>query len=181
MAENKKITVPRASLFIDANTGQYVFRYRVLSEDRNRFSAWSPTYRILAPTIDQILFNNDLLNSGGQRLLDDPVYATRIADTPNGQVKILNVFWNAPDVLNQDERRVYDLYIKWGNYDAINDVVVYDGDYEYIKKVNATSLNYTKPSSKSSYDRISLKVQSETYPKKLLAGQLLYSLEDQEF
>lgn len=181
MADNKIVTINRDSLAIDGNTGEYIFRYRIVSEDRNRTSAWSPTYRMPAPTIDQILFNNGLIDSGGQRLVDDPVYTTRTADSPNGPVKIFNIFWSAPDVLNQNERRLYDMYIKWGTFDSATDSIIYDGDYEYARKVSATSTNYIKPSSKSQYDRISIKVQSETYPKKLLAGQLLYSIEDQIF
>ena len=90
---NKIVRIPRSTLVIDANTQEYVVRYRVVSEDRNRFSAWSSAYRLPAPTINQILFNNDLIDSEGQRLVDDPVYTSRIADTPNGQVKIFNVFW----------------------------------------------------------------------------------------
>ena len=178
---NKIVRIPRSTLVIDANTQEYVVRYRVVSEDRNRFSAWSSAYRLPAPTINQILFNNDLIDSEGQRLVDDPVYTSRVADTPNGQVKIFNVFWNAPDILNENERRIYDLYIKWGTYNSATGEIDYDGDYEYTKRVNATSMNYTKPADKSAYDRVSIWVQSETYPKKILAGQMLYSIEDQVF
>ena len=166
---------------MDANTQEYVFRYRAISEDKNRFSAWSSAYRIPAPTIDEILSANGLLGPGGDRLVDNPVYASRIIDAPGGQVKVFNVFWNAPDILNEDERRGYDLYLRWGTYDPGTGLIVYDGDYEYAKKVSAASLNYTKPSEKASYDRVSIWVQSETYPKKIVSQQLLYSIEDQEF
>lgn len=181
MADNKIVTIDRDNLVIDANTGEYVFRYRVVSEDKNRTSAWSPLYRLPAPTIDQILFNNNLIDSNGQRLVDAPVYTTRTATTPNGDATIFNIFWNAPDILNSNERRIYDLYIKWGTFNSATGLIEYDGDYEYTKRVNATSVNYVKPESKSSYDRISIKVQSETYPKQILDAQLLYSLEDQVF
>jgi hypothetical protein len=181
MAENRIVRIPRYTLVLDANTQEYIIRYRVVSEDKNRFSAWSPTYRIPAPTIDQILSANGLIGAGGERLVDDAVYASRVVTGPSGDVKVFNVFWNAPDILNEDERRGYDLYIKWGNYNSGTGLIVYDGEYEYAKRVSAASLNYTKPSSKASYDRISLWVQSETYPKKIVPDQLLYSIEDQEF
>ena len=178
---NKIVRIPRSTLVIDANTQEYVVRYRVLSEDRNRFSAWSPGYRLPAPTINQILFNNNLIDDQGQRLVDDPVYTTRTVDGPTGQVNVFNVFWNAPEILNENERRIYDMYIKWGTYNTGTGLVDYDGDYEYAKRVNATSVNYTKPADKSAYNRISIWVQSETYPKKILSGQMLYSIDDQTF
>jgi hypothetical protein len=180
VANNKIVRIPKRDLVVDANTQEYVIRYRVVSENKNRFSAWSSAYRLPAPTIDQILLANGLLGPGGERLVDSPVYTPRTISTPSGEVKVFNVFWNAPEVLNEDERRGYDLYIKWGNYDAGTGLIVYDGDYEYTKRVSAASLNYTRPSEKSSYDRISLWVQSETYPKKIVFDQRLYSIEDQE-
>jgi hypothetical protein len=40
----KKAIVPRSSLpVIDSDTSAYVVRYRVVSEDKNRTSHWSPT------------------------------------------------------------------------------------------------------------------------------------------
>ena len=40
----KKAIVPRSSLpVIDSDTSAYVVRYRVISEDKNRTSHWSPT------------------------------------------------------------------------------------------------------------------------------------------
>lgn len=178
---NKIVRIPRSSLVINANTEQYMVRYRVVSEDRNRLSAWSPGYRLPAPTIDQILLNNGLIGSQGERLVDDPVYTSRIIDAPGGQVKVFNVFWNAPDILNENERRVYDLYIRWGTYNSGTGQIDYDEDYEYTKKVNATSINHTKPSDKAIYDRVSIWVQSETFPKKIVPNQILYSIEDQAF
>lgn len=178
---NKIVRIPRSTLVIDANTEDYIVRYRVVSEDRNRLSAWSPGYRLPAPTIDQILLNNGLIGSQGERLVDDPVYTSRTVNTPAGEVKIFNVFWNSPDFLNENERRVYDLYIRWGTYNSSTGEIDYDEEYEYTKRVSAASLNYTKPASKASYDRVSIWVQSETYPKKRVAGQMLYSIEDQTF
>jgi hypothetical protein len=124
----------------------------------------------------------------GPGAVDSPVYTPTTISTPAADpndppiiTKVFNIFWNAPEIFNQNEVRAYDLYIKWGNYDPVADSVVYDGDYEYAKKVSAASLNYTKPSEKASYDRVSLWVQSETYPKKIVSSQRLYSIEDREF
>lgn len=43
----KKVIIKNSQLpAINADTDQYIVRYRVVSEDRNRFSHWSPQYLI---------------------------------------------------------------------------------------------------------------------------------------
>lgn len=44
---SKKIIIPRESLPApSSSTGLYEIRYRIISEDRNRISAWSPIFTI---------------------------------------------------------------------------------------------------------------------------------------
>lgn len=46
----KKVIVPRSMLKeIDGETNCYIVRYRILSEDRNRSSHWSPVFHIQHP------------------------------------------------------------------------------------------------------------------------------------
>ena len=46
----KKAVIPRSSLrVIDGETNSYLVRYRIISEDRNRFSHWSPIFFISHP------------------------------------------------------------------------------------------------------------------------------------
>ena len=51
----KKVIIPKESLpSILGSEHKYVLRYRVVSEDRNRLSHWSPQYKIAAPSVSQI-------------------------------------------------------------------------------------------------------------------------------
>jgi hypothetical protein len=42
----KKVIIENSDLPVINATGKYLLRYRVVSEDRNRFSHWSPIYQI---------------------------------------------------------------------------------------------------------------------------------------
>ena len=61
----KKVTVLKNSLpALNSNSNEYIVRYRIVSEDKNRTSHWSPKYRLVAPTVDEIVhsisYNPDL-------------------------------------------------------------------------------------------------------------------------
>lgn len=46
----KKVIIPRSMLKeIDGETNSYILRYRILSEDRNRSSHWSPVFYVEYP------------------------------------------------------------------------------------------------------------------------------------
>ena len=47
----KKVAIPISELPPLTADGKYLVRYRVSSDDKNRVSAWSPTYKVLAPYI----------------------------------------------------------------------------------------------------------------------------------
>ena len=51
MAATKKVTIPVEDLPAMLPSGKHLVRYRVVSEDKNRVSAWSPTYSIGVPAI----------------------------------------------------------------------------------------------------------------------------------
>lgn len=51
----KKVVVQKKNLpAISGSNNKYIIRYRIVSEDRNRTSHWSPQYKIGAPTINTI-------------------------------------------------------------------------------------------------------------------------------
>ena len=78
--------LPPVSIFPDGTIGHYV-RYRVVSEDRNRYSHWSPVYATKLPPFPLL----------GQ------VY---VSNTP----ATVNAVWG--DELNRPR---YDVFIRWGN------------------------------------------------------------------
>lgn len=57
----KKDTLPPLSLLSDGSYG-YVVRYRIISEDQNRYSQWSPIREISGIDIDPV--NGDIIISG---------------------------------------------------------------------------------------------------------------------
>jgi hypothetical protein len=154
---NKLVTISKNNLPISSDTGEYLFRYRIISDDRNRYSAWSPIYRTLAPTVNQILAANSISS------LPAPTFAVQTVGTE----RVANIYWNIPDVFKDIEK--YDVFIKWGS-----------GSWEFFNTVNAGSFSIVKPSSQSA-TTISVKIQSVVYPKKILESQVLYTLADRSF
>ncbi len=73
---------------VDANTVSYSVRYRIVSEDRNRFSSWSPIVDLVAPVTT---------------LLD---YSIAV----NNSAKLVTVAWNPKPELGLSN---YDVFIRW--------------------------------------------------------------------
>ena len=86
----KKIIIPKSKLpgFFGENR-QYVLKYRFISEDKNRTSHWSPTYKIIAEDTP-----SEILNS-------------MIIDTSN---RVINLAWQPQTNIEE-----YYIYIKWNN------------------------------------------------------------------
>lgn len=51
MADNKKVSISLSSLPPMTTDNKYLVRYRIVSDDKNRTSQWSPTYKISVPYI----------------------------------------------------------------------------------------------------------------------------------
>ena len=70
--------LPPLSVFPDGSIGHYV-RYRIISEDRNRYSHWSPTYAIKIPNFSvigdvQVSFTDTTVTAVWGDALDRPSY-----------------------------------------------------------------------------------------------------------
>lgn len=90
----KKIIIPKSKLpGVFANSEQnksvYILRYRFISEDKNRTSHWSPTYKIIAEDTATEIMNAIVVNNTN---------------------KIINIVWEPQPNISE-----YDIYIKW-NY-----------------------------------------------------------------
>lgn len=98
----RKENLPAPSILSDGTYG-YVVRYRVISEDQNRFSAWSPI-QIVRPQYVFIRQNNKNID--------------QFVIEPN--LGYVNIIWDPVDVYDQNNEYVvntaseYDLWIKWG-------------------------------------------------------------------
>ncbi len=85
----KKVIIPKSSLPSYFGTEQkYILRYRIISEDKNRTSHWSPQYKLSAAP--QLSIN----------------YSINV-DNPHQTATV--VWENVKDVLE------YDVYVKWDN------------------------------------------------------------------
>lgn len=77
--------------------GKYLFRYRVVSDDKARVSAWSPKYSLASGNILSVIGVSNISSS--------------ITSTGN----TINVSWNIPSTLTNN---TFDIYLKWGSADT---------------------------------------------------------------
>jgi hypothetical protein len=121
----RKENLPAPSILNDGTYG-YVVRYRVISEDQNRFSAWSPVY-VVRP---QYVFVRQNSKEIDQFVIE-----------PN--LGYVNIIWDPVDVYDQDNQNVvntateYDVWIKWG--------IDGDGTWRYRERVSGNSLILSIP------------------------------------
>ncbi|NDB82055.1 MAG: hypothetical protein EB127_04840 [Alphaproteobacteria bacterium] len=92
----KKVIIPKAKLpGVFANSEQnksvYILRYRFISEDKNRTSHWSPTYKIIAEDTAEEIMNAIVVNNTN---------------------KIINIVWEPQPNISE-----YDIYVKWNHAD----------------------------------------------------------------
>ena len=50
----KKVIIPRSSLPPAGKNGEYLIRYRIVSQDKNRYSHWSPIHKVIGKTLDKV-------------------------------------------------------------------------------------------------------------------------------
>lgn len=108
----KKATVTKADLpSFNGKTNKYSVRYRIVSNDKNRYSQWSPYYGInVIPEIDRT------------SVPPEPWISHSVALSENKQ--IINVVWTPPTNLKSD----FDLYVKWGA-----------DDFKYLASIQTSS------------------------------------------
>lgn len=88
-ANIKKVTIYKNELpAVNANTVSYSIRYRVISEDRNRFSAWSPIVDLAAQTISLLDYSISVVNASS----------------------LVTVAWNPKPELGIAN---YDVFVRW--------------------------------------------------------------------
>jgi hypothetical protein len=125
----KKINVPASILSeLDWETGGYLIRYRILSENRNTRSHWSPVYELVVKDFE------DVVGSFFEVLGED------------GQTSI-TVVWD--DLYG---RPFYDIFVAQEGSELYGDEFLYDGslfhfhgtspnhNYLFVKREGATSI-----------------------------------------
>ena len=115
----KKVTIKKQDLpALNGVSQNYLVRYRIVSEDRNRASHWSPRYKInVEPEID--------------REIDPPEPWIPHSVVASENKQIINVVWTSPANLKSD----FDLYVKWGT-----------DNFKYIASIQTSSYTIQVPS-----------------------------------
>ena len=130
----KRVVIPKESLpDINVLTEAYEVRFRIVSDDRNRFSYWSPIF----------LTSPDYTYVPNQNL---------IIEKHTGYTAAI---WN-PVIIEKDgqsigELQEYDLWVRWGTDPSV-------GTWEHYERISSTSVNFIKPSSPAGLDHLSVEI-----------------------
>lgn len=168
MATIKKVIVPNNELpFIQSDLDglYYSVRYRVISEDRNRTSHWSPIYRIEVPATSEV---------GLPYTTEDRIHGNVIGAT----TKTLIITWTPPqpsEYVNPleslyEDVSVFDIFIRWK--DNSSNILV---DWEYYTTIRSNT--YSVLVSDSSYKLVDVAIQLPTVNKERDDRVTLYLLE----
>lgn len=113
----KRVRILKEDLPPITSDGKFYLRYRIVSEDRAMFSAWSSKFEITGKKIENIV---------GTSL--DNIQEPNMVATTNGMA----ISWDLPEDLNKE---VFDLFVKW-SYD--NDDT-YDAAWTYVGTISSNS------------------------------------------
>lgn len=154
-ADVSKVIVPPKNLLavnvsndIDSDVSQYFVRYRIISEDKSRKSAWSPMYTVLARTV------SDILEHAGQTAS----YKTAI------QGSRIELSWEVPSALKFTN---YDVYVQWQD-DAHAPISTSGSEdfFPYFDTSSTKTLNIPIPSNLTDTPAyVKIWIQVETSPK----------------
>lgn len=115
----KKIKITQDSLpTINSITEKYDVRYRIISEDKNRVSHWSPIINI-DPQYIYVPGNITIVSSGITTVVWDPI-TIKIGTTTIRQAKD------------------YDVWVKWSRAAGL-------GDWNYVQRISGNSISLVHP------------------------------------
>jgi|688.fasta_scaffold01910_10 hypothetical protein len=138
--------------YVAKNSGIYIIRYRIVSEDRNRASHWSPQY-ILSP--------GSITENPGANIIDNQVSGQSIV-----------VSWQLPKNYKDQEKSelgAFDVYVAWGLTTAGV------GAYQYYSTVTGNSATIAIPlniSGNRIYQKYQVAIQNRTYPIRKRVAEL---------
>lgn len=125
---------------VTATYGNYIVRYRIVSEDRNRLSHWSPQH-VLSPV--------------SRASVDDEGIFVQAA---NGT---LSATWDVPANSTLQD---FDVYVAWGT--GVTQVDVNEGVGSYTYQATVSGNFFSMPIPNVGYTRVSVSIQTRTYPRK---------------
>jgi hypothetical protein len=146
----KKIEIQNKDLPPLSFNGEYILRYRIISEDKNRNSAWSPVYRIDAkPSIKNV--------SGQLDVSEDSLSVVATWGTGN-------------------RTSSYDIFVSFGILNEETEVVSW-GEYSYHGSTTSHSYNFLRTPEQ---DSVRVKIQLAGIEKQLSPFLTICNLEASE-
>jgi hypothetical protein len=143
----KKVTLEKKDFPPLSPNGQYLLRYRIISEDKNRTSHWSPIYEIdVRAFIEQV--SGDLQIS-------------------NGSLAITTI-WDASYIASS-----YDVFVSFGIYNVGTATIAW-GNYAYHGSSDSTSYSFLRPAAVTD---IRVKIQLAGIEKQVNPTLTICSLE----
>ena len=136
--------------------GEYLLRYRIISEDKNRTSHWSPIYKL------------DLTNFwDGEEFVNliTPVFGDLQISNVD---RAINTFWEASAIASS-----YDVFVSFGIYNVGTSAITW-GSYAYHGSSNSTSYSFLRPEAVTD---IRVKIQLSGIEKEVNPTLTICSLE----
>ena len=140
----------------------YDFRYRIISEDKNRTSAWSPIERIVMPDT----------GSGIDPATELPYFPytsdQKINISESGTPKIITAIWTKPLAADNpsefenifNKTNIYDMWVRWTDESNATDLSIGWTSWEYVTTVSSNTFSIPKP--QTSYKTIEIAIQVPT-------------------
>jgi hypothetical protein len=115
----KKVRVQQDSLpTINSITEKYDVRYRVISEDKNRVSHWSPI----------VTLNPEYIYTSGNITIASSTLTTAAWDTVTVKIGTQTI----------RQAKDYDVWVKWSKAAG-------DGDFNYVQRISGNSITLVHP------------------------------------
>lgn len=147
----KRISVPFSDLtpiYVD-DQRKYMLRYRVVSDDKNRFSEWSSFYDVKAP----LAFSLNEEIPAISRTQIQPQIANIVLD----EGSLITLYWSVPQELLLV--RELDVFIRW-----FNDSTSMWTNWEYLNTQPQGPITVINDGA-SNYSKLDISVHLPSYPK----------------
>ncbi len=118
----KRVVIPQQTLGEISDSGEYFVRYRIVSEDEVVTSEWSPKYKFIAKTVQEIIGFNP---SG----ISYQIFADGTS---------MSLSWATPTEIKDSK---FDVFVDW-DYSGSD-----DGNFQYAGTVSTNSINIDVPTS----------------------------------
>ena len=141
----QKAVIEQKDLNAMYSDGSYVFRYRIISDDRSRFSEWSPKYFVNAnKNLVQLIGSPDIMYSFTPMSTKDSAGETVLTH--------MSLSWTKPERIDTPK---FDIYVKFSN----------ESVYSFYSTVSSTAALIEAPLDLVDVGSVEAVVLVESFPK----------------